>query len=191
MWHEVPQMLPTAGTCHHLQQTLYLPSQSHQPQGHFGRKMRKTLQKRHSWTDEELNILSYLRHTRHWRFKEIQTSYFPSLSPNALLGAYWRLSTEDRIRRASRIATPIIAPRNTGEDLPGFPKFNPRVPVSHRGQVAIALLLSQKTTLRPWPSPHQALRVKGIHSFPTTAIRVVTNSGQTDPQSFLQGSRNI
>ncbi|KAJ5340214.1 hypothetical protein N7541_009338 [Penicillium brevicompactum] len=111
--------------------------------------MRKTLKKRHSWTDEELNILSYLRHTRDWRFKKIQTSYFPSLSPNALLGAYWRLSTEDRIRRASRITTPIIAARNTGEDLSGSPKLNPHAPVSHRGQVArgqvaIALLLSQK-----------------------------------------------
>jgi len=87
--------------------------------------MRKTLQKRHSWTDEELNILSYLRYTRHWRFKKIQTSYFPSLSPNALLGAYWRLSTEDRILRASRITTPIIAPRNTGEDLSGSPQAQP------------------------------------------------------------------
>ena len=86
--------------------------------------MRKTLQKRHSWTDEELNILSYLRYTRHWRFKKIQTSYFPSLSPNALLGAYWRLSTEDRIRRASRITTSIIAPRR-----PNRPSiFHPRKP---------------------------------------------------------------
>jgi hypothetical protein len=87
--------------------------------------MRKTLQKRHSWTDEELNILSYLRHTRHWPFKQIQTSYFPSLSPSALLGAYWRLSTEDRIRRASRITTPIISPPSTGEDLPGSPQAQP------------------------------------------------------------------
>jgi hypothetical protein len=88
-------------------------------------KMRKTLQKRHSWTDEELNILSYLRHTRHWRFKKIQTSYFPSLSPNALLGAYWRLSTEDRIRRASRTTIPITAPRNTVKDFPSAPKAQP------------------------------------------------------------------
>ncbi|KAJ5337476.1 uncharacterized protein N7506_005498 [Penicillium brevicompactum] len=87
--------------------------------------MRGKLQKRHSWTDEELNILSYLRHTRHWRFKQIQTSYFPSLSPSALLGAYWRLSTEDRIRRASRTTIPITAPRNTVKDFPGAPKAQP------------------------------------------------------------------
>jgi hypothetical protein len=87
-------------------------------------KMRKS-QKRHSWTDEELNILSYLRHTRHWRFKQIQTSYFPSLSPSALLGAYWRLSTEDRIRRASRTSIPITAPRNTAKDFRSTPKARP------------------------------------------------------------------
>ena len=49
----------------------------------------------------------------------------PITSPNALLGAYWRLSTEDRIRRASRITTPIIALRNTGEDLPGSSQAQP------------------------------------------------------------------
>ncbi|KAJ6157205.1 hypothetical protein N7497_006090 [Penicillium chrysogenum] len=87
--------------------------------------MRGKLQKRHSWTDEELNILSYLRHTRHWRFKQIQTSYFPSLSPSALLGAYWRLSTEDRIFRASRTTIPITAPRNTVKDFPSAPKAQP------------------------------------------------------------------
>jgi hypothetical protein len=76
-------------------------------------KMRKTLQKRHSWTDEELKVLSYLRHTCHWHFKQIQKSYFPSLSPSALRGAYWHQSTEDRIRRASNATIPIIDPRNS------------------------------------------------------------------------------
>lgn len=80
------------------------------------------LKRRHSWTDEELNILSYLRYTRHWRFKQIQTSYFPSLSLSALLGAYWRLSTEDRIRRASRTTIPITVPRNTVNHFPSAPK---------------------------------------------------------------------
>ncbi|KAJ5350210.1 hypothetical protein N7541_007937 [Penicillium brevicompactum] len=76
-------------------------------------KMRKTLQKRHSWTDEELKILSYLRRTCHWHFKQIQKSYFPSLSLSALRGAYWHQSTEDRIRRASNATIPIIDPRNS------------------------------------------------------------------------------
>lgn len=68
--------------------------------------MRGRVQKRHSWTNEELNILSYLRHTHHWGFKQIQTTYFPTLTPSALRGAYWYLSIEDRIRRASRIIIP-------------------------------------------------------------------------------------
>ena len=76
-------------------------------------KMRKTLQKRHPWTDEELKILSYLRRTCHWHFKQIQKSYFPSLSLSALRGAYWHQSTEDRIRRASNATIPIIDPRNS------------------------------------------------------------------------------
>lgn len=68
---------------------------------------------RHSWTDEELNLLSYLRHIRHWRFSQIQKTHFPSLSSSALLGAYWRLSTEDRERRASAVAALEITFRNT------------------------------------------------------------------------------
>ncbi|KAJ6119032.1 hypothetical protein N7471_013652 [Penicillium samsonianum] len=82
-------------------------------------------QNRHSWTDEELNILSYLRYVRRWRFKQIQTSYFPSLSPSALLGAYWRLSTKDRIRRASGITIPVTSPRNTVKDFQSASKPQP------------------------------------------------------------------
>ncbi|OQD61508.1 hypothetical protein PENPOL_c016G07254 [Penicillium polonicum] len=66
--------------------------------------------------DEELNLLSYLQHLRRWRFTQIQKSYFPSLSPSALLGAYWRLSTEDRVRRASAVAAPISTPHYTTRD---------------------------------------------------------------------------
>jgi hypothetical protein len=73
-------------------------------------------QNRHSWTDEELNLLSYLRHLRRWRFSRIQKAHFPSLSSSALLGAYWRLSTEERERRASVVAAPIITLRNTATD---------------------------------------------------------------------------
>jgi hypothetical protein len=79
--------------------------------------MRKTLQKRHSWTDEELNILSYLRYTCHWGFKQIQASYFPTLSSSALRGAYWNLSIEDRNRRASRTIIPV-APCSCVEGFP-------------------------------------------------------------------------
>lgn len=87
--------------------------------------MRNRSQKQHSWTDEELKVLSYLRYTRHWRFKQIQESYFPSLSSSALRGAYWHQSTEDRIRRASRATIPITDPRNSVESFPGASKARP------------------------------------------------------------------
>lgn len=51
--------------------------------------------------------------------------HFPSLSPSALLRAYWRLSTEDRIRRASRTSIPITASRDTVKDFPSAPKAQP------------------------------------------------------------------
>jgi hypothetical protein len=90
-------------------------------------------QSRHSWTDEELNLLSNLRYLRRWRFKQIQKSCFPSLSPSALLGAYWRLSSEDRIRRASRVIVPITAPRNATKGSRSTPKAQPACPSLEQG----------------------------------------------------------
>jgi hypothetical protein len=90
-------------------------------------------QNRHSWTDEELNLLSYFRCIRRWRFKQIQKSYFPTLSPNALLGAYWRLSTEDRIRRASRVTVPITTPHSTIQDSRSTPKAQSTRPSLEKG----------------------------------------------------------
>lgn len=82
--------------------------------------MRSRSQKQHSWTDEELKILSYLRYTCHWRFQQIQESYFPSLSSSALRGAYWHQSTEDRVRRASKASIPITDPRNSKKGFPSL-----------------------------------------------------------------------
>jgi hypothetical protein len=96
---------------------------------------------RHTWTDVELNLLSHLRYLHHWSFKQIQKSYFPSLSPSALLGAYWRLSTEDRVRRASKVAGPITTPRNTTRDGPSHPPPLPR-PFSRSGNSAETSTLS-------------------------------------------------
>lgn len=82
--------------------------------------MRSRSQKQHSWTDEELKILSYLRYTCHWRFQQIQESYFPSLSSSALRGAYWHQSTEDRVRRALKASIPITDPRNSKKGFPSL-----------------------------------------------------------------------
>uniref|UniRef100_A0A093VNJ9 Copia protein n=1 Tax=Talaromyces marneffei PM1 TaxID=1077442 RepID=A0A093VNJ9_TALMA len=70
----------------------------------------------HSWTDEELDLLSYLRHLRYWRFKQIKETYFPSLSLGALSRAYWRLSPEDRIRRAAVVSARVAGLRNAAKD---------------------------------------------------------------------------
>ena len=69
---------------------------------------RKGSYKGHRWTDEELNLVCYLRHVRQWRFSQIQKVKFPLLSRHALGGAYRRLPLEERTRRAIA-AAPVIA----------------------------------------------------------------------------------
>jgi hypothetical protein len=68
------------------------------------------------WTNEQLNLLSYLRHRRHLPFIQIKEKYFPSRSLGAVYGAYWRLSTEDRIHRASIITSGSASLRNAAGD---------------------------------------------------------------------------
>jgi hypothetical protein len=122
-------------------------------------------QSRHSWTDEELNLLSYLRYLRRWRFTQIQKLYFPSLSPSALLGAYWRLSTKDRVRRASAITTPITTPHNITRDSRSSPNTQSTRPGLKQGPsylyYPISYLLSQaksSTETSILPSPSSATR---------------------------------
>jgi hypothetical protein len=104
-----------------------LPSRSQKGSSQPPRRSTKR-QSRHTWTDEELNLLSHLRYLHRWGFKQIQKSYFPSLSPSALLGAYWRLSTEDRVHRASKVAAPITTPRNTTKDSSSVPNAQSTCP---------------------------------------------------------------
>lgn len=64
-------------------------------------RIRKRIRpKRHSWTEEELDLLAHLRHLHRWRYEQIQESYFPSLTSSAVRKAYGRLSAEERIYRA-------------------------------------------------------------------------------------------
>lgn len=64
--------------------------------------------KGHKWTDEELNLVCYLRCIRHWRFTQIQKANFPLLSRHSVGGAYRNIPPEERTRRALA-ATPVIA----------------------------------------------------------------------------------
>jgi hypothetical protein len=91
------------------------PPSSQERSRHQPPRKRTTRPHIHSWTDEELDLLSYLRHLRYWRFKQIKETYFPSLSSGALSRAYWRLSPEDRIRRASVISTQLTNHRDATE----------------------------------------------------------------------------
>lgn len=84
------------------------------------RRRAKRRQNNHSWTDEELNLLSYLRHFHHWRFKQIQKLFFPSLSLNAVEIAYRRLPIEDRERRASAASTLITNSRSDPDTQSNF-----------------------------------------------------------------------
>lgn len=76
------------------------------------KRKRQKRQNVHSWTDEELNLLSYLRYLHHWRFGQIQKSFFPFLSLDAVRRAYQRLPTGDHEHRASTAATLITNSRS-------------------------------------------------------------------------------
>ncbi|KAJ5244859.1 hypothetical protein N7489_004955 [Penicillium chrysogenum] len=91
--------------------------------------------KRHRWTDEELNLVCYLRYIRQWHFSQIQKANFPLLSRHALGGVYGRLPLEERTRRAITTAPVIGKSRNTtgrNPQLQAQPAFsNPEQGPSH------------------------------------------------------------
>jgi hypothetical protein len=69
--------------------------------------------KGHSWTEEELNLVCYLRSIRHWRFTQIQRAKFPLLSRHAVGGAYRKLPPAERTRRALAVASVLAKSRHT------------------------------------------------------------------------------
>jgi hypothetical protein len=71
--------------------------------------------KGHRWTDEELNLVCYLRHIQHWHFSKIQKANFPLLSQHAVGGAYRHLTPEDRTRRALAVASVVADCQHTRE----------------------------------------------------------------------------
>ncbi|RDH27554.1 hypothetical protein BDQ94DRAFT_175549 [Aspergillus welwitschiae] len=118
------------------------------PRGPSGRKAKQ--QNRQSWTDKKLSLLSHLRHQHRWSFKQIQESYFPSRSPSALLGAYWRLSAEDRIRLASRVAALATnAHSNKGQS---HLQRNARPPSQSRSNISTSTLSASCSTTGDEPA---------------------------------------
>jgi hypothetical protein len=102
----------------------------------------------HPWTEEELNLLSYFRHHHRWGFKQIQKSFFPSLSVDSVKSAYRRLPTEDRAWRASTAASQIRnshSDSNTQPSLDQGPNHPPLIiagPFSQPGNDAETSILS-------------------------------------------------
>lgn len=64
------------------------------------RRRRQGERKTHAWTEREVNLLAHLKYLHRWHYKRIREAHFPSLSVGALCRAYWRLSIEERVRRA-------------------------------------------------------------------------------------------
>ncbi len=100
------------------------------------------------WTDEELNLLSYLRTILHWTSGRIQKLYFPSRSTKSVAQVYKRVPKEDRLLRASVVRnlvdTPPGAPSRTAADdrlthyiSPGKIRCCPHYCLSSRGKLRI------------------------------------------------------
>jgi hypothetical protein len=94
------------------------------------RKPRGTVRR---WTDEELNLISYLRLHRNWNWAQIQRTFFSSKSPAAVSLAYTRIPTEERMHRASTALTLPVNPSSIAGEWGGirnrtsiFPSFSRR-----------------------------------------------------------------
>jgi hypothetical protein len=60
---------------------------------------------RHPWTDDELNLICYLKVYHSWTWDRIRRTYLPSMTKSAISNAYTRISIEDRVYRASVAAS--------------------------------------------------------------------------------------
>jgi hypothetical protein len=87
----------------------------------------------HRWTDEELNLISYLRLHRNWNWAQIQRTFFSSKSAAAIQLRYTRLPTKERMHRASVALSLPVSPTNIAGEWAGirnrnsiFPSFSRR-----------------------------------------------------------------
>jgi hypothetical protein len=67
----------------------------------------------HRWTEEERNLIIYLRLHRDWTWGEIHRTFFSSVSVAAVRKAYLRMTPEARMHRASILVSLIANSRNT------------------------------------------------------------------------------
>ncbi|KAF2752486.1 hypothetical protein EJ05DRAFT_426235, partial [Pseudovirgaria hyperparasitica] len=87
----------------------------------------------HSWTDDELNLISYLRLYHNWPWIRIQKTYLPSMTKSAISNAYTRTSDEDRVYRASIVASLTKSTSTTSSTLDNtYQQFLTRASFSRR-----------------------------------------------------------
>lgn len=87
----------------------------------------------HRWTDEEVNLISYLRLHRNWSWAQIQRTFFSSKSAAAIQLRYTRTPTKERMHRASAALSLPVSPTNIAGEWSGirngnsiFPSFSKR-----------------------------------------------------------------
>lgn len=120
--------IPTTGSLVDLLQLSTIsPKKPPRPQ----RKQRRTL---HRWTDEELNLISYLRLYRDWRWAQIQRTFFSSTSAAAVRLTYTHIPTKERMHRASAASSLIVNPTDIASLVSGTGNRTPiSAPPSKRG----------------------------------------------------------
>lgn len=71
----------------------------------------------HLWTEEELNLISFLRLHHQWTLDRIRKTYLPSVTKGALKSAYRRIPAQARVYRASIAASLITGVHSAGASL--------------------------------------------------------------------------
>jgi hypothetical protein len=94
-----------------------LPQRQRKPRGTFPR-----------WTDEEVNLISYLRLHRNWSWVQIQRTFFSSKSAAAIQLRYTRMPTKERMHRASAALSLPVSPTNIAGEWSGIRNKNSTFP---------------------------------------------------------------
>ncbi|KAH6876712.1 hypothetical protein B0T10DRAFT_414208 [Thelonectria olida] len=111
-----------------LQLSTISPKKPPRPQ----RKQRGTF---HRWTDEELNLITYLRLHRNWSWVQIQRTFFSSKSAAAVRLAYTHIPTEERMHRATAALSLPVNPTNIVGEGSGIRNRTPiSTPSSKQGR---------------------------------------------------------
>jgi hypothetical protein len=137
----------------------------------------------HRWTEEERNLILYLRLYRDWTWGEIHRTFFSSVSVDAVKKAYSRVPPEARMHRASILVNLIASSRNTSG-----------VSWSTHHSTLMHLYTGQKQyqPSRPAPSPSQTKTTVETIALMTPTTRDIdgsTNNGESCSHYRLQQNR--